>query len=134
MKQIELLRKALQSAKREKEFHVDACEVLREHLHAQWRLPEGDADYSGRWRLIKARLSRSLAKAGVATERNAKGESNVWQRRYWEHTIRDERDYESHVEYVHHNPVKHSIGRRVGDWPHSTFHRYVRRSVFDRLG
>lgn len=132
--QIEAFREAVRTVRREKPFHIDAWVPLPEHLHAMWRSPEGDADYSGRWRLIKARLSRSLAKARVATKRNEKGESKVWQRLYWEHTIRDEYDYDRRVDNVHCNPDKHDWVHRVSDRPHSTFHRYVRRGVFDRLG
>ncbi len=94
------------------------------------RWPEGDADYSGRWRAIKARFTKALKRAGVELARNEKGECDVWQRRFWEHTIRDERDLRHHVDYVHYNPVKHGLVRRVSDWPHSTFHRYVKEGVY----
>jgi putative transposase len=116
--------------------------VLLDHLHAVWRLPEGDADYSERWRRIKAGFSRALP-AGervgasrtargerVSASRAGKGERGVWQRRFWEHTIRDEEDLRNHLDYVHFNPVKHGLVSRVIDWPHSTFHEYVRRGVY----
>jgi len=76
--------------------------------------------------LIKARFSRELSAAGAAVQKNAKGEYNVWQRRFWEHTVRDERDLQAHVDYIHYNPVKHGLVTRVSDWRYSSFHRFVR--------
>jgi putative transposase len=89
-------------------------------------LPERDSDYSRRWRSIKAGFSHSLSRAGVPLEKDSRGEYRLWQRRFWEHTIRDERDLETHVHYVHYNPVKHGLVSRVIDWPWSSFHRFVR--------
>lgn len=127
---IDTLREVVRSVRHERPFHIDAWVVLPDHLHAMWRLPEGDFDYSVRWQSIKARFTRALAKADIAVRRNSKGEGEVWQRRYWEHTIRDELDYERHVNYVHYNPVKHGLVGRVCDWPHSTFHRYARAGLY----
>jgi len=98
-----------------------ACSRLR-----YWTLPPGDVDYAHRWRLIKARFSSALADAGKPFIRNARGEYNVWQRRFWEHTVRDEKDLQAHTDYIHYNPVKHSLVTRVCDWPYSSFHRFVR--------
>ena len=81
-------------------------------------------------RLFKRRFTRSIAKAGLAVRLNAKGECDLWQRRYWEHTIRGDADYQKHVDYVHWNPIKHNYGNRVVDWPHSTFHRFVAEGVY----
>ena len=105
--------------------------ILPDHLHAIWRLPEGDTDYSSRWRRIKASFSRGLPNCErVSESRRRKGERGIWQRRFWEHTIRDEEDLKRHLDYVHFNPVKHGIVLRVADWPYSTFHSYVdRKSV-----
>jgi putative transposase len=102
---------------------------LPDHLHAVWTLPPGDDDYAGRWRSVKSRFTRSLIKVGVALTRNAKGEYDLWQRRYWEHTIRDEADMTRHVDYIHFNPVKHGWANCVQEWPHSTFHRFVQRGL-----
>jgi putative transposase len=112
-------------------FHIDALVVLPDHLHAIWTLPEGDADYPKRWALIKAAFSRHLPKDERRNpSRIAKDERGIWQRRYWEHLIRDDRDYARHVDYIHYNPVKHAYVTRVADWPHSTFHRHVGRGLY----
>jgi len=126
VRHINLLRLAFRRAKRERPFTIDAIVVLPEHLHCVWTLPPGDADYSHRWRLIKARLSKVLLLACAQIHQSAKGEYNVWQRRFWEHTVRDEADLLSHVDYIHYNPVKHGLVTRVSDWPYSSFHRFVR--------
>jgi putative transposase len=83
-------------------------------------------NYAHRWRLIKGRFARSLAETGAPVRQNNKGEYDVWQRRFWEHTVRDERDLQAHVDYIHYNPVKHGIVETVRDWPYSSFHRFVR--------
>src|SRR5882724_4625362 len=126
VRHINLLRLAFRRAKRERPFTIDAIVVLPEHLHCVWTLPPGDADYSHRWRLIKARFSKDLLLAGAPIHQSAKGEYNVWQRRFWEHTVRDEADLLAHVDYIHYNPVKHGLVTRVSDWPYSSFHRFVR--------
>lgn len=126
------LRRAYAQTSGERPFTTDAICVLPDHLHAIWTLPEGDSDYSTRWNLIKGRLSRCMAAAsarsGSAQSRREKG---IWQRRFWEHRIRDEIDYARHVDYIHFNPVKHGHVSRVSDWPHSSFHRFVRRGLLD---
>jgi len=100
--------------------------VLPDHLHIVMTLPDGDADFSTRWSLIKREFTRGFVSAGLPLPRHANGEPALWQRRFWEHTIRDDRDFERHVDYIHYNPVKHGLVGRVRDWPHSSFHRYVR--------
>lgn len=127
---IDLLRAAYATVQRQRPFHTDAVVVLPDHLHAIWTLPEGDANYSGRWRAIKAGFVRGLARAGVALERNAKGEALVWQRRFWEHTLRDEADFSAHCDYIHYNPVKHGHADRPTDWPHSTVHRFIEQGLY----
>ncbi|MGH8216686.1 MAG: REP-associated tyrosine transposase [Rhodanobacteraceae bacterium] len=123
------LRVAYASACRRLPFETIAVVVLPDHLHAVWRLPEGDAGYSGRWRAIKAGFVRNLRRRGFAIPINEKGEANVWQRRFWEHTIRNEIDLHTHIDYVHWNPVKHGDSKRVCDWPYSSFHGYVRDGI-----
>jgi putative transposase len=125
---INLLRSAFRIARRERPFAIDAVVLLPEHLHVVMTLPSDDADYLGRWRKIKGLFSRRVAKT-LGMKPNARGEYSLWQPRYWEHTIRDENDYERHVDYVHYNPIKHGLVSRVTDWPHSSFHRYVRLGV-----
>jgi len=127
---IELLREAFASVMARRPFRTEAMAVLPDHLHAIWTLPEGDADYSGRWRAIKAEFVRGLAKSGIALERNAKGEAAVWQRRFWEHSLRDEADFAAHCDYIHFNPVKHGLVARPVDWPHSTIHRFIEHGIY----
>ena len=95
------------------------------------RFAEGDHDFATRWRLIKSGFSRALPKGErISESRLAKGERGIWQRRYWEHTLRDAADFGRHDDYIHVNPVKHGLVRRVRDWPHSSFHRYVREGIY----
>lgn len=128
---IDRLREAARSARERHPFSIDAFVVLPDHLHAAWTLPAGDTDFPLRWRLIKANFSRALPKHewrdGV---RRARGERGIWQRRFWEHLIRDENDYARHVEYCYINPVRHRLVSAVRDWPHSSFHRDVRAGLF----
>ncbi|MBI4696065.1 MAG: transposase [Gammaproteobacteria bacterium] len=124
------LREAVRKVKANHPFDIVALVVLPDHLHSVWRLPPDDADYPVRWSLIKSCFSRALASGEpIADSRNAKRERGVWQRRYWEHQIRDDADLERHVDYIHFNPVKHGYSQRPSEWPYSTFHRYVARGV-----
>jgi REP-associated tyrosine transposase len=128
---VDELRDAFREVRRHHPFTTDAVVVLPDHLHAVWTLPEGDADFGTRWRQIKSAFSRKLAPTEKISEsRAAKGERGIWQRRYWEHTIRDENDFARHVDYVHINPVKHRLVTRVSDWPYSSFHRMVKLGVY----
>jgi putative transposase len=111
-------------------FVLLAMVVLPEHLHAIWRLPPGGADYPLRWSLIKAGFSMRMNKGEIIpVSRQGKRERGVWQRRYWEHQIRDQDDMLRHVEYIHYNPVKHGWVTRAADWPHSTLHGYFERGL-----
>jgi REP-associated tyrosine transposase len=103
--------------------------VLPDHVHSLWTLPPGDADYSARWRAIKARFSRRLAGDRVALARNRRGEYDLWQRRFWEHVIRDDEDFARHVDYIHYNPVKHALVTNPFDWRWSSIHLYARRGI-----
>lgn len=128
---IDALRMVMKKVKVMRPFRINAMVILPDHLHAMWTLPEGDKDYPVRWTLIKAGFSRHLPKDERRNpSRIAKGERGIWQRRYWEHLVRDEWDYARHVDYIHYNPVKHGHVTRVVDWPHSTFHRHVERSIY----
>ena len=122
---VDALRDIVRAVKREKPFVIDAMVVLPDHWHAVWTMPPDDSGYAQRLRLIKARFTRHLLREGVRLERDTRGEYDLWQRRFWEHTIRDARDLQAHVNYVHINPVKHGHAARAVDWPHSTIHRYV---------
>lgn len=120
------LRAAYQSVVATHNISTVAICVLPDHLHAVWTMPDGDANFSSAWSLIKARFSRALAKQNASLVPNALGEHSIWQRRFWEHTIRNERDLENHIAYIHYNPVKHSYVASPCEWPHSSFHRFVR--------
>jgi putative transposase len=112
-------------------FRVDAWVVLPEHLHCIWTLPEGDGDFSRRWRLIKGGFSARVPKARYrSASRGAKGERGIWRRRFWQHTIRDARDNAAHRDYVHFNPVKHGLVVRAADWPYSSFQRAARMGLY----
>lgn len=105
-------------------FVIDAMVVLPDHLHSIWTLPENDHDFSGRWRLIKAGFTKSAKHLpGIPLHVNG----SLWQKRFWEHTIRDDRDFARHADYIHFNPVKHGYVSKAVDWPYSSFHRYVRK-------
>jgi putative transposase len=130
VRHIDLFRVVLAQVKQAHPFALVAMVVLPEHLHAIWRLPEDDADYPMRWSLIKAGLSRRMEKdERISASRAAKRERNIWQRRYWEHQIRDESDLARHVDYIHYNPVKHGWVKQPIDWPHSTLHGYIDRKI-----
>ncbi len=130
---IALLRNAFEYTRKRHPFIVEAIVILPEHIHAIWTLPEGDDDFALRWRLIKTTFSRALPHGERRSDsRRNKGERGIWQRRYWEHLIRDEADFSRHVDYVHINPVKHGLVSRVADWPHSSFHRFVRAEILPR--
>lgn len=129
---IDSLRAAFRSVQAERPFHIDAIVILPDHLHCLWTLPEGDADYSTRWRLIKSAFARSLPPDEYRSARRQEtGERGIWQRRFWEHAIRSPADYDAHFHYIHYNPVKHGWVRHAVDWPHSSFHRYVQSGVYE---
>jgi putative transposase len=128
---IELLRHAFSVTQARRPFTLDAVVILPDHLHCLWTLPPGDADFSSRWHAIKSGFSRSIPRGErLSARRISKGERGIWQRRFWEHTIRDERDFERHADYIHYNPVKHGRARRAADWPFSSFERYVERGIY----
>ena len=114
-----LLRQTIQAVRVDRPFRLDALVVMPDHLHAVWTLPEHDADFSSRWRAIKSRFSKAL-----------RVEEAVWQRRFWEHTLKDEASYRRHVDYVHLNPVKHGYVSKIQDWHFSTFHQYVEKGLY----
>lgn len=125
--EIGALRHAYAQTRQERPFRCDAFVVLPNHLHAIWTLPEGDADFSTRWRLIKSRFVQKTG--GVAprsASKRAKGERGIWQRRIWEHCIRDRADMAMHIRYCWGNPVKHGLVERASDWPYSSVHRDIR--------
>lgn len=131
------LRNAITTVRRERPFAIDAWVLLPDHLHCIWSLPEGDSDYSVRWSMIKRLVSKQQAGCAVRTEsdgdsRRKRRELPFWQRRFWEHQIRDETDYLRHVDYIHWNPVKHGYVTLAAEWPYSTFGRFVARGCYPR--
>ena len=125
VEQIDALRWSLRKTKDKHPFEIVAMVVLPDHLHAVWRLPEGDDRYSTRLQVFKSKFTATLKARDACIPRRSSGEPAVWARRFWEHTIRDDDDLRAHVEYVHYNPVKHGLTDRVSAWPYSTFHRDV---------
>lgn len=128
------LRQLIQAAKERWPFAIDAWVLLPEHMHCIWTLPDDDHDYSKRWGWIKKEFSKqTLEKVGPARQTPSsfgKRESGIWQRRFWEHTIRDEHDFSAHCDYIHYNPVKHGLAVNPADWPYSTFHRFVKEGIY----
>jgi putative transposase len=130
VRRIDRLRRIYGSVQRRLPFETIAICVLPEHLHAIWSLPEGDVDFSTRWSLIKSGFTRGLRACALRSASNLRRrERGIWQRRFWEHAIRDDADLAGHIDYIHFNPVKHGLVTRVGDWPHSSFHAFVKRGL-----
>lgn len=123
------LRSAYRSVSQNCPFETLAICILPDHLHALWRLPVGDADFSSRWSRIKGGFSLKLPPAPRSASKLAKREKGIWQRRFWEHQIVDDEDLQRHFDYIHFNPVKHGLVQCVADWPYSSFHRCVRSGL-----
>ena len=130
---IEALREATRRVQTRHPFTIDAMVVLPDHINAVWTLPPDDADFSLRWRLIKIAFAQAVPKTEpIGRVRMARRERAIWQRRFWEHLIRDEEDFRRHVEYCYINPIRHVLVTRVRDWPHSSFHRDVETKLFPK--
>ena len=125
-KHVGYLRDAMQQVMRERPFTIPAIVVLPDHLHCIMQLPDGDVDYSSRWREIKKAVSRRIAPSS-----NVRKERMVWQRRFWEHTIRDEEDWNRHADYIHYNPVKHGLVAAPALWPWTSFHKALEKGLYD---
>jgi putative transposase len=123
---IDRLRQAFRHVMEERPFNTEAIVILPDHLHCIWRLPDGDNDFPERWRQIKRFVS-----IGLKSPLNARKEKMLWQKRYWEHLIRDEDDWRNHMDYVHYNPVKHGYASSPADWQHSSFERAVKNGLYD---
>ena len=127
---VDALRAVTAAVRQRHPFHIVAAVVLPDHLHAIWTLPVGDADYPLRWALIKSAFPRALPRTeAIHPGRAQKRERGIWQRRYWEHQIRDDVDLQQHVDYIHNNPVKHGHAQRATDWPCSSIHRFMREGL-----
>ncbi len=131
VRHIDVLRQAVREVKRTHPFTIHGWVVLPDHLHCVLELPESDHDFALRWRLIKMVFSKRVPKGEhISASRTKRQERGLWQRRYWEHLIRDEADFAAHMDYVHINPLKHGLVARIADWPYSTFHRLVAAGVY----
>ncbi len=131
----QILRNIIDRTRKTHPFDVDAWVLLPEHMHCIWKLPESDNNFSMCWSLIKSGFSK-MAKAlyhkpeWMTDSKQKHRESTIWQRRFWEHQIYDEDDYRAHMDYIHYNPEKHGLVKRVKDWPYSTFHRYINKGIY----
>jgi len=126
---IAALREAFRKIRSERPFEIDAIVILPDHLHTILTLPDGDADFPRRWHRIKTVFTQRLLAAGVTLPARDSTGRLLWQRRFWEHTIRDGADHGRHVDYIHDNPVKHGLVANPADWPHSSLHRFIRQGV-----
>jgi putative transposase len=131
VRHIGLLRQSVASVRNHYPFKIHGWVVLPDHMHCIIELPEGDSNFAIRWQLIKLMFSKGIPKSeyrsAVQLKRNERG---IWQRRYWEHLIRDQHDFNAHMDYIHINPLKHGLVQRVSDWPYSTFHHCVAQGVY----
>ncbi len=128
------LRDAVVNTRKRYPFMIDAWVLLPDHIHCIWTLPENDSDFSVRWNGIKRRFTQSAKHRfhkpeWINASKQKHREGAIWQRRFWEHQIRDDNDYQRHLDYIHYNPVKHGLVQSVKEWPHSTFHRYVNQGI-----
>ena len=128
---IERLRAAFRLGMSRYPFEIEAIVVLPDHIHTIWRLPEGDADFSKRWMVIKRKFSAGLQSAVVSDSKLKKREKGIWQRRFWEHCIRNEEDWRRHIDYIHFNPVKHGYVSNPQDWPYSSFNQAIRKGWYE---
>ena len=126
-----LLHQAIKSEQAKHPFEITAIVLLPDHLHCIWTLPKDDGDYSLRWANIKRNFSKFFLTAGgygteTSRSKQSRHEPGVWQRRFWEHTIRDQQDFVNHMHYIHYNPVKHGLAKCPHLWPYSSFHRWTK--------
>lgn len=128
---IERLRTAVRRVRERYPFAVEAMVVLPDHLHTLWRLPEGDSEYSLRWMVLKRVFSSGLPRQPTSVSQAGKREKGIWQRRFWEHSIRDVDDWRRHMDYIHFNAVKHGYADSPLAWPHSSFAHWVGRGLYE---
>ena len=106
-------------------YTMEAFVILPDHIHCLWRMPPSDSNYSIRWRLIKGYFSD-----GFNDPVNKRGEKQIWQRRFWEHLLRDDEDWRRHMDYIHYNPIRHGYVNNPGDWPQSSFRKAVKDGLY----
>jgi putative transposase len=129
------LRQAIETVCRKRPFQIDAFVLLPDHFHCLWTLPENDGDFSTRMRLVKSHVTRAIGdklnlEATITASRKARRERNLWQRRFWEHRVRDEQEFAAYCDYIHINPVKHGLCKSPTDWPWSSIHRFIRQGIY----
>jgi putative transposase len=130
-REINILRDAVRNVRARNPFHIDAWVILPEHMHCIWTLPDNDINFSMRWQAIKTAFSKRMTSGEHrSASRAEKDERGIWQRRFWEHTIRDDRDYAAHLDYIHFNPVKHGLVTHAAAWQYSSFHRCVTNGLY----
>lgn len=128
--QITKLRFAFQLVRKKHFFDINGIVILPDHLHVIMTMPEDDSNYSLRWNQIKGAFSRQLVpNERISLSKKKKRERGIWQRRFWEHLIRDEEDYEQHINYIHYNPVKHGYVSKATEWKYSSIHRYIEEGI-----
>jgi len=141
------LRDSIKKVRLKQPFTIEAWVLMPDHMHCIWTMPHGDQDYSTRWRLIKTFTTRRIVdfsesgdgisgmteqSNGALASRVKRGEKNIWQRRFWEHAIRDEKDLKAHLDYIHYNPVKHGLTKSPAAWPYTTFHKFVSEHKYEK--
>ena len=132
VRNINSFREIVKKVRKNHQFEIYGWVVLPDHIHCIMSLPKNDSDFATRWRLIKAGFSKQLPKnERVSASRIKRGERGIWQRRYWEHLIRDQSDFNAHMDYIPINPVKHGLVNQVKDWPYSTFHKLIEQGVYE---
>ena len=129
------LREAIEKVREKHPFTIEAFVLLPDHFHCLLTLPHDDSDFSVRLRLIKTYVTKYYGqqlgiKIGISQSRQKRKESNLWQRRFWEHLIRNEQDFASHCDYIHHNPVHHKLCENPTDWEYSTIHRFIALGIY----
>ncbi|PKO08177.1 MAG: transposase [Chloroflexi bacterium HGW-Chloroflexi-2] len=131
-----ILHNAWEDTQRRFPFKTIAICLLPDHLHCIWQLPEDDANYSVRWKEIKRLFTKQyLIEIGPGQQRNKsrqkRQEAAIWQRRFWEHAIKNDGDFERHLDYIHYNPIKHGYVEKASDWQWSSFHKFVHQGIYD---
>ncbi len=131
---VDIFNKVIKEVQLRYPFEIKAMVIMPDHIHAIWELPVGDSKYSMRWGLIKKEFTKKITSfvspSPISRSRSDRREGNIWQRRFWEHMIRDDKDFEAHLDYIHYNPVKHGLVNNPKDWPHSTFKEYLDEGIY----
>jgi putative transposase len=124
---IQRLKDSFNYTKEKHPFSIEGLVILPDHIHCIWQLPEKDSDFSKRWNMIKRHFS-----LGMTKDTNHRREKNIWQRRFWEHAVRDEKDFQRCLDYIYYNPVKHGYVQKPLDWIYSTFKRDVAKGFYSK--